>query len=183
MRRVFIPSCVAAAVCLLLGVASLWSVLWVSPGGGTRLTNGQGCLWIWVGARGDFSAITGPGLHGGGWTADVLQWKPEFERNQKMWIQVPGPAGGRVAKQIAGLSVVLPWYLPLVVGAGAAGASFPAWKRHRRLVRGECVRCGYDLRGVSGRCPECGTLMKRLLMWAARRLGGRRTAGPQLNPG
>ena len=31
-------------------------------------------------------------------------------------------------------------------------------RRRRRRSRGECVRCGYDLRGnESGACPECGT--------------------------
>ena len=29
----------------------------------------------------------------------------------------------------------------------------------RRLVRGLCLRCGYDLRCSEGRCPECGHLM------------------------
>ena len=30
-------------------------------------------------------------------------------------------------------------------------------RQHRRLTRGLCVRCGYDLTGnVSGVCPECG---------------------------
>lgn len=29
-------------------------------------------------------------------------------------------------------------------------------RRWRRARRGECVRCGYDLRGVAGVCPECG---------------------------
>ena len=30
-------------------------------------------------------------------------------------------------------------------------------RRRQRLERGQCVRCGYDLRGnESGACPECG---------------------------
>lgn len=33
----------------------------------------------------------------------------------------------------------------------------PAWfRRWRRAARGVCVRCGYDLRGIAGACPECG---------------------------
>jgi len=29
-------------------------------------------------------------------------------------------------------------------------------KRSRRWAAGQCVRCGYDLRGSKGDCPECG---------------------------
>ncbi|HSI35259.1 MAG: hypothetical protein ACAI43_07245 [Phycisphaerae bacterium] len=49
------------------------------------------------------------------------------------------------------------WALIVVLGAWP----FLRWRRRRRLrVRaraGQCVRCGYDLRGSPGRCPECGT--------------------------
>ena len=35
---------------------------------------------------------------------------------------------------------------------------FRAHRRRRRAVRGLCRICGYDLRGSTSRCPECGTV-------------------------
>lgn len=63
----------------------------------------------------------------------------------------------------AGVGMGLDWfYLPLAYVAGVL--TVPAWIQllrwllfgGRRFRRGCCQRCGYDLRGSTGACPECG---------------------------
>lgn len=49
------------------------------------------------------------------------------------------------------LFVALPALPPLL------GGILEARRRRRRRRQGRCVRCGYDLRGVAERCPECGS--------------------------
>jgi hypothetical protein len=79
-------------------------------------------------------------------------------------------AAGAFAGLVAGLvfvSAPVPdglWLVAAMVVAAVAVACAAWWHgvrpdelRLSRFVRGQCERCGYDLRGnVSGVCPECG---------------------------
>lgn len=53
-----------------------------------------------------------------------------------------------------GWGEIAPW---LVIDAIMAAPAVLVWVVTRFRVRdGHCAQCGYDLAGVTGRCPECG---------------------------
>jgi len=56
------------------------------------------------------------------------------------------------------------WRAMAVFAALFAPASLlllPALRRRRRIARGLCPKCAYDLRASEGKCPECGTAIVR----------------------
>jgi len=59
--------------------------------------------------------------------------------------------------QAVELSVALP-LLALLCGAVlfTVRLLIPRFREHRCKKRGVCASCGYDLRGSTDRCPECG---------------------------
>jgi hypothetical protein len=95
-----------------------------------------GVLWL----RGSLDPSPGPGWHlytearTPGWDWD-LQWSADAHS----------------------CLVLVPLYIPFTLLALPTAFLF---HRDRRSVRwpreGRCVGCGYDLSGVSGKCPECG---------------------------
>ena len=68
-----------------------------------------------------------------------------------------GSADG-LSRPYVAVRVAYPWLiaLPAMIVLASLRAGFRSW---RRIARGCCVRCGYDLRASSERCPECGTAM------------------------
>ena len=50
------------------------------------------------------------------------------------------------------------WSVALVCAlASGLLTVLPVLRRRKRARRGQCLHCGYDLRGSTERCPECGT--------------------------
>jgi hypothetical protein len=80
------------------------------------------------------------GFHSGHSRSVTMRWMPRFRHGP--WFT----------------SVFIPlWCLAVVVAIPTAFL----WWRDRRIPRGRCQHCGYDLTGnVSGRCPECGQLAR-----------------------
>jgi hypothetical protein len=50
------------------------------------------------------------------------------------------------------------WAVMVLLLALPARVAWRARRRGRRLGRGQCPACGYDLRATPGRCPECGAV-------------------------
>jgi hypothetical protein len=72
------------------------------------------------------------------------------------------PAPGTMRPDRSTLQVVVPlWWaaLPVAVLPAVSGWRWQRKRRRRaRAAAGLCLRCGYDLRATSDRCPECGAV-------------------------
>jgi hypothetical protein len=70
-----------------------------------------------------------------------------------------GPSsGGKVVPRYNSREVLgIAYWILLAMTTVLPATRLIAWKRlRRRVANGLCLRCGYDLRASSGRCPECG---------------------------
>jgi len=81
-----------------------------------------------------------------------------FARFRKFGLYSPSKAASQGYQKVARAWSISLWLLVIAFGTYPVTAFIRGpLRRSRRRKRGQCVNCGYDLRGSpDGRCPECG---------------------------
>ena len=83
-----------------------------------------------------------PGVQFSGFMDWTTRWRPGMSQGNAFW----------------GRGILVPLWIPIVLFAVMFWWSFlPLHRRRKRKKLGLCLKCGYDLRGSTNRCPECGT--------------------------
>jgi hypothetical protein len=146
----------------MVGPDQVWRRQWSLHGGAGRLAlvrrelqeqsvSPRGCISLPPrDAVPDLNALPG--------TGDFSRWAGGFSffRRDKQPFSRPPVSGWYWGY----LVIAVPCWALVLVTAVAPLAWVRGWRRRRRerrrASRGQCVRCGYDLRASAGQCPECG---------------------------
>jgi hypothetical protein len=126
-----------------------------APSGPFTHLNSPGCSWK-VGSYPSAGIQIGPvypNIYTQLGLINCLTYIPDFDNvTPTSWGETRGP----------GRSIVIPFWVFELIGLYALTRNFiRARKRcivELRRREGLCLSCGYDLRGIKDRCPECGTL-------------------------
>ena len=135
--RTYRLSLVGLAVSAMIIVASLFSLSWQYGYGGadTAIVFVNGVSWVAVGGTGQRPFGLGFACFDN--LRARLGLKPAYYSDAR------------------GIAFTIPLWIPFLA---VSVPSVIAWRYTRRLLKGHCRQCGYDLTGnVSGRCPECGS--------------------------
>jgi hypothetical protein len=90
----------------------------------------------------------------------VVQMTPEEEKDQAILLAVGKSRAPAMCLRHSGLiDVRIPLWMALVLTGCPTLARLlgPVRRRRKRRRKGLCLKCGYDLSGGRGQCPECGT--------------------------
>jgi hypothetical protein len=170
MRRKLLPLCSAVSLLLFAATCALWV-----------RSDWAGDYVSWGDKRGLGGAITGRGdvMVYGEWVVEdgveMGEWAWGLKRESReptdlgkmrpayMQSHVDGFGfryeTGRRGEQVRNVEVYVPlWTLALASSVLPAARLLRRVSRARRLVRGRCCSCGYDLRATPQRCPECGAI-------------------------
>ena len=165
--------CAIAAIMLVRSFFVRDEIVWAQPGGSLVLINTReervavtvvGPGWperrdvhwtrFWAGEQRPIERALWPmkAVRIDGWPLGVLVY-----RGWGWFTRGHGGDGPTYPITVVGLRWdVLVLLFALLPAARAVVALRRRIRRRRRLVRGLCPECGYDLRASSERCPECG---------------------------
>jgi hypothetical protein len=157
---------------MLIGVAAV--VMWVrgiwridlvgygdeSQEHGVAAIAGQGRFVLGLNVRSDWV-----GIQAASWprteemsTVEAAEWLLITGDNEPAaWHSFAGFLVGWGPSHYPFVAVGLPaWFVGLLAATPLAIHYGAKRRRSRRVAQGKCARCGYDLRGSAGECPECG---------------------------
>ena len=165
MRRFAAIAFLALAIPLLIALATFWtrslfvwdSVFFETADRAHMLESSRGRIgWCDVRQRWGTSGVNWGSYRVEGKGGTILDDAIVRDNSVRAW-------GGFVVStrgtQFASRTVAAPyWFLTLVIGTPAALVWRVGRRRRLRITRGQCERCGYDLRATPERCPECGAI-------------------------
>jgi hypothetical protein len=117
-------------------------------------------IYLLARVRPDSEQLPRPLLHGG-----AAHWTSAVSANPSQWSYREISQSGYVLQPHVWV-IEAPFWSLAIACAVAPSLWLCRWRsRHsvqRRLSKGQCVKCGYDLRATPDRCPECGAVPEKL---------------------